>query len=124
MLSHQLFCIFTHCSQVPVAKTLAVLVAPLFALGFCIGELRPDVIQFIFYLLFFPCSAFSQKGVCAEVQTRQVVILGTSKKTHLALKISSFTSEREGNICFFSAVCFQSSATSIFFKTFSDMIQI
>lgn len=30
-----------------------------------------------------------------------MVILGTSKKTHLALKISSFTSEREGNICFF-----------------------
>ena len=92
MLSHQLFCIFTHCSQVPVAKTLAVLVAPLFALGFCIGELRPDVIQFIFHLLCFPC-AFSQKGVCAEVQTRQVVILGTSKKTHL-------TSEREGNMFF------------------------
>lgn len=116
MLSHQLFCIFTHCSQVPVAKTLAVLVAPLFALGFCIGELRPDVIQFIFHLLCFPC-AFSQKGVCAEVQTRQVVILGTSKKTHLALKTSIFTSEREGNM-FFSAVCFQSSATSIFFKFF------
>lgn len=118
MLSHQLFCIFTHCSQVPVAKTLAVLVAPLFALGFCIGELRPDVIHFIFYLLCFSMlHLFSKGSLCGSSNTAGGNIRDFEKNTSCPKDIKFYFRKR-GKHMFFQCGLFSVISNFNFLKKF------